>query len=259
MKKFFDVLSILAIMLALATTAFAKDEVLENAFVKVDKAYIPPLFFTSAMAMGSTVASMNAYKAAWAEFKTNYYDYKPDYANWQTYFDTVDAANLKADGIIKAAFAANNPQLLPPAHDALEVVRETMLELREHNGFSKFITDKQTLFHEPMEAIVLSLKGLTPLQVTEELKAALRAELPLAMKTWSDIEKCPVDAEQWLLTAAQTTAYYGYLVAERTRLEAFQTALDADDNLLIIQTGMALKPVFVESYKIFGSFSLYVR
>lgn len=238
--------------------AAAKDENLNADFVTLEKSYIPPLFFTSAKAMGPTMASMKDYKANWAAFKDTYYNYRPDYANWQKYFDDIDAAIKTADAIVANAAVNKDPAMLPPAHDALEQARLTMLELRPRNGFPKFITDKMTVFHEPMEVIVLSVKGLTLDQVTPEFKEQLRAEYAVALKAWNAVERCPVDADEWFLTEAQSMALNKYMASTRSNMDNLGAALDADDNANIVKYGFALKAPFVEAYKIFGNFSKYV-
>lgn len=254
--------------LSCAGTAMAKDEVLEADMVALEKTYITPLFFTSAQSP-ATFLSMAEYKAAWVNFSGKYYDYRPDYANWQTYFDQISVAVAEAEVIVNAARATCTPGVapsptscdlstLPLAHDALEAARMTMLDLRPLNGFPKFITDKMTLFHEPMETIVLSLKGKFPGQLDSVLLEELAGHLVEAEKTWSDVEKCPVDPSLWGFSVAQMNKFYTLVADERARLDAFKNAMASGDQAAIIATGMALKPQFVEAYKMFGTFAKYM-
>lgn len=257
-------------VMALSTggIALAKDEVLEADMVALEKAYITPLFFTSAQ-VPATFPSMAEYKSAWVNFSGKYYEYRPDYANWQIYFDQISGAVAEAEVIVNAAKATCTPGVpmspstcnlstLPKAHDALEAARMTMLELRPKNGFPKFITDKMTVFHEPMETMVLSLKGKTPGSLDSTLLLELEAHLAEAEKAWGDVEKCPVDPSLWGFSVAQMNRFYALVADERARLDAFKASLAAGDQAEIISKGMALKPQFVEAYKMFGNFAKYM-
>jgi hypothetical protein len=115
-----------------------------------------------------------------------------------------------------------------------------------------------TKYHEPMETIVLSVKGLAPGDISDDLKAKLAVELRKAWKAWHDVENCPFDQAEWMLTDAQMLQYKNYLAMSKAQLEAFDAALNADDAAGIIKYGVAIKPPFVEAYKIFGNFSMYL-
>jgi len=228
--------------------AMAKDEELMQDFVTLEQSYIPPLFFTNMGQELPSKASMNIFLGKWQAFSSKYYDYKPDYANWQSYFDQMDYAIQDAKGII---FGGG---VLTDAHEALEAVRATMLQLRPLNGFPKFIADKMTIFHDPMEHIVLTLKFATA--PTPELLAEMAATLVLAEKAWSDVEKCPVDAGLWGFTPQEMMQYYGMLAQERAALDAFAAAMASGNFQMIKQTGtLPLKGPFVKAYTFFGDYS----
>ncbi len=258
MKRILGVLLVLACsVLLMAGTAAAKDGALERDMVVLEKTYIPPLFFTSAMNLQASVASMKVFKASWAEFSGKYYFYKPDYANWQKYFDEIEWAVQAADDIVQSAVRTGSVTILPQAHEELEAVRMVMLELRPKNGFPKFITDKLTIFHEPMEHIVLSVKGKTPADIDDALLAELAVTLKHANKAWDDVVKCPFDASLWALQPVQVVNYYAFQAKESAALENFAAALESGDKARIIQAGMAVKPNFVECYKTFGNFAMF--
>jgi len=226
--------------------AMAQDEELMQDFVNLEKAYIPPLFFTNQGPEFVLPAqkTMNNFLAKWEAFSNKYYDYKPDYANWQSYFDAMDYA---------VKDAATKVGIGNTAHEALEAVRATMLELRPKNGFPKFITDKMTIYHDPMEHIVLTLKSATA--PTPELMAELGATLEETQKAWSEVEKCPVDAGLWGFAVQDMNMYYTMLQAERTALDNFAAAFASGNFAMMKQTGtLALKGPFVQAYKFFGAF-----
>jgi tetratricopeptide (TPR) repeat protein len=241
--------SVVVFLMVMPGAALAKDEMLVQNMADMEKAYIPPLFYTSAQSLSLSDKSMGIFTAAWREFRTAYYDYRPDETNWSAHFDRIEEAVRKAESIVATG------QNLVSAHDALEEVRVAMLQLRTHNGFSKFTTDKLTAFHHPMESIVLSVKGKQPEQIDETMLAGLRELLDEALFTWDKVEKCPLDAELWGLTEAQAGNYYQYLFAEKNALLNFEAALNVEDKAAIIRTGVALKPNFVNLYTLFGDFA----
>ncbi|OGW35527.1 MAG: hypothetical protein A2X58_00775 [Nitrospirae bacterium GWC2_56_14] len=260
MRKFV-VLAVLVAwcIVAVPVTASAKDKDLVQAMADFDKAYIPPMFFTSSNSKPLSVKSMAICKSEWEKFTGAYYDYRPNYANWQSYFVTINEAVAEADVIVTSC--ALNPSCtdVVPAHEPLELVRLTMRELRTHNGFPKFNTDALTAFHEPMEAIVLTVKGKTPDMIDEATIAALYAHLDEAFFLWRKVEKCPLDPELWHFTDQQVTDYYTYLFQERLALTTFKDALDSGNKLAIIQTGVGVKPTFVKAYTLFGDFARVMR
>jgi hypothetical protein len=243
-------LAALCVIGLLAGTASAKDEVLLQDMINLEKAYIPPLFFTNqADMLPAAKKGMMILRAEWNAFKLAYYDYKPNYNNWQMYLDTAEYAIQDAEAIVASVTPAN-PATLILAHEALEGVRMTMLELRTHNGFPKFITDAMTTYHGPMEYIVIALK-------TQPMSPALiedvTATYKIAEKAWTKVEKCPVDPGMWGFSNEKMQLYYSLLVKERAALDNFAAALESGDPAAIKMTGtLAIKQPFVDAYILFG-------
>ena len=56
--------------------------------VNLEKTYIPALFFTNQVdKLLPAQKALKLLRGEWNLFKASYYDYRPDYANWQIYFD----------------------------------------------------------------------------------------------------------------------------------------------------------------------------
>lgn len=235
-------------MLMLPGASIAKDEVLRKSMAELDLAYVPPLFYTSVSAP-PTLKSMNIYKAVWAQFAAQYYDYRPNDVNWRNYFDSIDDAVQRADAIVREGTN------LPAAHNVLEEVRMLMLELRTRNGFNKIVTDRLTAFHHPMEGIVLSVKGKTPADIDADLLEHLEDLLDEAWFMYHKIELCPLDPALWNFTIEQEDAYYENLANLRGALENFENALTIGEPQSIIQTGVAIKPRFRDLFILFGDFA----
>jgi len=239
-----------------AGQASARDEVLVQAMADLEQAYIPPLFFTNQVdKLPAAKKGMMILRGEWNGFKAAYYDYRPDYANWQIYLDKVEYAIQDAEAVV-ATVTPENIATLVNAHEALEGVRMAMLDLRSHNGFPKFITDKMTLYHGPMEYIVLELKN-------QPMSPALIEEVTLVYKeaneAWNNVEKCPVDPEVWGFSVEKMLLYYSQVEKVRASLDAFAAALDSGDPVAIKMTGtLPLKQPFVDTYIMFGDLTPFV-
>jgi hypothetical protein len=245
-----------------AGAAQAKDDALVSAMIGLEKAYINPLFFTNNMNPPKSKASMDAFVAEWGRFAAAYRAYRPSQRNWRSHFETVDQAIALAQPVVAQAakaFAARDPAcalgacpLLVTAHDHLEAVRYAMRDLRIHNGFPKFVTDKLTAYHDPMEAIVLTFKGRTLDQVTAEELAAVGEALDEAVFLWTLVEKCPIDAEAWGFGAAQVAEIERRIAAESAILQALAGYYDAGDFGALAAASMSLKQAFVPVYTAFA-------
>jgi hypothetical protein len=260
MKKFLVmVVSALFGLALFSGTAIAKDDSLEKDFALLEKSYIPPLFYTSNMKMTASIKSMEDYRKAWNAFKGEYYFYRADQANWQGYFDEIEWAIQRAEAVVAAAQAKKAPEMLPQAHEELEHVRAVMLDLRGKNGFSKFITDKLTIYHDPMEKIVLTLKDIDPSTIDDAMMEELALTLKEGWKAFEDAEKCPVDQALWNFTDAQIAAYYNGMATERAALERFEAALLArDKNAMKAAAAVpVMKVPFVTAYSGFGDMQKY--
>jgi hypothetical protein len=250
-----------ALVALLAHGAEARDERLLADMVALEKAYINPLFFTSGQNLPKTNQTFAPFVSAWQSFARTYRAYRPDAANWAVHFDRVDEAVAQAEAIVVAArsvcplpLPGQPPQACPqlvPAHDALEAVRYAMRELRSHNGFPRLVTDWCTAYHDPMEAMVLSVKGLAADQITDDLLATLAEQASEADFLWRKVEKNPIDAA-WGFGAAQEAALAGRIAAERAALDALAEAIAAADRAAIPALGLQLKAAFVPVYTSFA-------
>ena len=252
-----------------SVTAKASDEQLVADMIGLDKIYINPLFFTSNMNPPKAKSSFDAFVAYWNGFQAQYRTYRPDYENWVSTFDTVDEAIALAQPIVYQAaqlFAAKDPScvalptvpttfncaILVTAHDHLEAVRYAMRDLRIHNGFPKFVTDKLTAYHDPMEAVVLTFKGKTLDQITPEQLAAVGEYLDEAVALWELVLKTPIDAAAWGFTAAQMAEVEARLAAETAILDQLVQYYNAGDYVSLHANSFTLKAKFVPVYTAFA-------
>ena len=129
----------------------------------LDKAYIPALALTNQNEPEKSKAAMAKLKDAWRVYAATYRAAKPSDRTWRQGFADIDSWLAQADATVTTGTR------LADAHDTLEYVRVTLMQLRQKNGIDYFL-DHQTAFHEPMEEIVLTVKGkaldtLTPKDV----------------------------------------------------------------------------------------------
>jgi hypothetical protein len=255
---------VLVAALALASvSAKAEDEALVSAMIGLDKVYINPLFFTSNMNPPKSKATFDAFVAYWDGFSAQYRAYRPTQENWGEHFDKVDAAIAAARPVVYGAaqaYAAGSPSclmaacpVLVTAHDDLEAVRYAMRDLRTHNGFPKFVTDKLTAYHDPMEAVVLTFKGVPLSQITPEQLAAVGEYLDEAMALWSFVVKTPIDAAAWGFSETQMSEIAKRINDESAILEALVALYDAGDFAALSANSFTLKAKFVPVYTAFAS------
>jgi hypothetical protein len=255
---------VIAAALALSgAAAQAKDDALLADMVSLDRAYINPLFFTSNMNPPKARQSMAAFVERWRAFAGEYRGYRPSQANWNVHFDAVEAAIAATQPMVDEAarrFAAKDPScillacpILVTAHDELEAVRYELWDLRAHNGFPKFVTDKLTAYHDPMEAIVLTFKGRPIAAVTADELAAVGEYLDEAIFLWSRFEATPIEAALWGFTPAQVEEIGRRIDAERGILEELAAFYDAGQIAELAARSMALKQAFVPVYTAFAS------
>lgn len=256
--------------LALSGVAQAKDRDFMADMVAMEKSYINPLFYTSNMNPPKAKASYEAFVKVWDAFYAEYRTYRPSEKNWIARFDAMDAAvKGPKEIILKAAalFAAGDPSckvatttptvtfacpILVGAHDILEAVRFELWDLRAHNGFPRFITDRLTAYHDPMEAIVLTFKGRPLPTISAEELAAVGEYLDEAIYLWTLVEKAPIDAALWGFSDAAMVEIEKRIAAEGAMLETLAAFYDAGDFVSLAANAMALKQAFVPVYTAFA-------
>ena len=100
--------------------------------------------------------------------------------------------------------------------------------------------------------MVLSVKGLTADQISDELLETLADEMERASFLWSVVEKTPV-SELWGFSEAQRAEIAARIVRARAALDAFGAAVAAGDRAALSALGVAMKQAFVPAYVAFSS------
>jgi hypothetical protein len=227
--------------------AFASDaEALQDDFARFDRAYVPALALTK---MGTREASLEAMKrltVEWREFLANHGEAIPTDGHWQADLAQVGKAIASAE-----THLAEGQQL--EAHEALEAVREILLETRRRNGIIYYL-DYLTEFHTTMEEIVLPLTETTPGKLTSSEIAEVRRLTQKAIRQWEQVKSAPIQLNRFGFDEEKAAQRQQLLQAETRALEQLELALAGDDQARIIKTGTAIKPLFAKSFMLFGRF-----
>ncbi|MGW8246791.1 MAG: hypothetical protein ACWGOV_01665 [Acidiferrobacterales bacterium] len=241
-RSFFVVLATLFLALS---APLAKADIVKD-MVHLDQVYIPVLAMTSDEKLQPARAAMKSLKPVWQSFNHKYGTYGDD-PNWETDMDKI-GARIDAAGKIIARGTR-----LKDAHEELEHVRMIFLNMRDRNAIDYFI-DYLTRFHEPMEEIVLTVKGKTPDKLSASDIDRIKHVLPRAMLLWDATSAAKFDPAVYEFNKKQTEALRGLIKNEQQALANLDDALKANDKKKIIAAGVAIKPNFAKVFKSFGRF-----
>lgn len=215
--------------------------------VTLDRAYIAALALTSQEKLEPSQKAMAVLVPTWQAFQAKYVAANPADPQWRLDFDAVNGMIERADGIVRTGAP------LVAAHEELEGVRITLMDLRERNGLEYYV-DHLTRFHEPMEAIVLAGKDATPDSISPAEIAAIRAHLDEARAIWAVATAAPFDAALFGFTPEKQATMARQIAAESEALTRLDAALAGDDPSAVIQRAVALKPSFSVLFMLFGDF-----
>jgi len=236
------------LVLVLATVGCQRQAETWDAMVAFDQAYIPALALTSQQQGEQARAVMPRVMTRWQDLQQQIPAPWTRGEAWAHATTEVTTRLQRADTLIADGH-------LNEAHDALEGVRDVLMAQRRAHDIDYFV-DRLTAFHEPMEAIVLAAKGKSPAMLTDADLATIRQQLPDAQARWHAVEMARIDPERYRLSAEQANQLKTGITQEATALQALQAALDRGDRQRIIQTAVAIKPVFSQLFMLFGDFTL---
>jgi len=246
-KKYGSIIFPLLLLLFFLLSCAPKSGDMLKDMVKFDQVYIPPLAFTSQQKAAPSKMSMKRLNKVWRAFYQAYYNSSKDDVQWKADFDKVKKMISRADSIV------NSGENLLEAHEALEGVRITFMNLRQRNGIEYFI-DYLTAFHEPMEAIALTAKGKTLETLSEEDISKMKENLPEASSLWGKVESFPFNAGVFGFSLEKERQRKSLVKAERQALNGLSVALESGDKARIIKAGVGVKPNFAKLFMMFGDF-----
>jgi hypothetical protein len=209
----------------------------------LDQAYIPVLALTSQNSSNNSRKAMGILLPKWIAFNRTYYNSMPGDPGWKTDLDSINVTVFTANALITNGN-------LTAAHTELEGFRLTMLDLRTRNQIDYFI-DKLTLFHDPMERIVLAAQNKAPADVDTAL---IRQVFPEAVAKWEDVQTADLNAELFDFNQTDVQRIRGMIDNETAALTNLENALKTGDNSTIGNASVAIKPPFSTLFAAFGKF-----
>jgi len=220
---------------------------LVQSMVSLDKRYIPALALTSAQKLEPSRKAMTRLLEEWESFRESHKGMQKQDSAWQADMERIEQLFLSAQKQLATDGELHN------AHEELEQVRVILLGVRERNGIDYFV-DHLTRFHEPMEQIVMQVKGKSPTQLNAQDVAALQQQLGMASTLWQMVITTPVDKNLYGFSAQKMKQIDGLMREEKAALVHLQGALELGSNEKIIQAALGVKPAFAQMFKLFGDF-----
>lgn len=220
---------------------------LEKDMAALDKVYIPALALTSQGNKAAAERAMRLMLAEWAVFKKNHLsDFNKNKAD-KNDLAIIDQMISDAERMVSLNGKLNE------AHETLEGVRNTFLQIRKRNHIDYYI-DYTTRFHEPMEAIVLAAKGKTAETLTDAMLSKIKVDFATAEQEWRNLQKASFDPVLFSFSAEKDAQRRNYIKAQAEALGKLKQALESGDKRAIIKAAMAIKPNFVSLFLMFGDF-----
>jgi|WetSurMetagenome_2_1015567.scaffolds.fasta_scaffold53637_3 hypothetical protein len=209
----------------------------------LDQAYIPVLALTTQNDANNSRRSMDTLIREWTAFRGKYYNAMPQDPGWKPDLDRVNQTIYMANGSI----ARGN---LSAAHTELEQFRLTMLDLRTRNNIYSFV-DRLTLFHDPMEMIVLAAADKAPADVNVTL---INQVYPDALARWNAVKTADITADLYGFNQSQADKIQTLMNNETKALENLGNALKTANNTAIGNAAVAIKGPFSILFSAFGKF-----
>jgi hypothetical protein len=231
----------LGLLPAAASAAGLKEDM-----IALDRAYIPALAITNRNPQPDDAKrAMEPLNRQWAGFKQKHL--AAGDRQWQADMEKIDGLIVAANRIVDSGkdFAR--------AHEELEGVRLTFLEMRQRTRMPYYLDDL-TRFHDPMEEIYLAAKGKTADTLTDADIAKIKSTFPGTEKLWATVRSAKVDPA-FRLTPEKRDEVDRLLANESRALDALKQALASGDRAAIAKSAQGIRGPFAALYVAFGDFA----
>lgn len=245
-KKSLSTIGVLIVVLGIVYLSLPnQQEQLFHDMVVLDRHYIPVLSLTSQGKLEQSKEAMKKLIPVWRDFEKKYRSMEKHDALWKRDMDKVN------NYINSAITIVNNGDDLNDAHENLEKVRFVMMEARDRNHIDYYI-DKLNRFHEPMENLVLAVKGKKADELAEQTIVSMRSELKTAQYLWDMVVKSPFEKKEFGFDESQAKELARLEAEESVALVNLEEALASGNKPAIIQAGRAIKSPYAKMYMMFG-------
>lgn len=215
---------------------------LMQAFVGLDRDYIPALVSTQRGERQVAVAAMDRLQETWDRFSEEWAEHDGSDL-WGSTMEQVENHILQADALVDIEDGD-----LMDAHTALEEVRILLWDLRVDMNVEYYL-DRLTAFHEVMEEIERAARADDPAAMDLERIRELEIQ---ATAQWQDVVDNPPDPHLFALSPEGLEAKIGMAAAVTEALERLTAALEGEDRAAIQRAARGIKPPFAELYMSFG-------
>lgn len=246
-NKLYALFVILTLVLGLTSVnASAKTDNLVQDMVLLDRYYITVLAYTSQEKLEPSSQAMTRLLPVWKDFNKKHRDMAKQESFWKQDMSKIDKYIQAANKVVHSG------KNLKDAHEELEHVRIVMMTLRERNKIEYFI-DHLTHFHEPMEALVLTVKDKSVADINSETISKMKSEIKTAQALWQQVTQAKFDPALFGFNAEKTKTVNNLMVKETAALTKLEEALSGSDMNMVIQAGLAIKPPFAKMFMLFGA------
>lgn len=214
--------------------------------VKFDRAYIPALSLTYD---ADTVRS----KAALADLTKESQVFLQKYRSWVRASPQRQADMNRVTEQVKRASLLVESGALAGAHDALEQVRNVMLDMRRREGI-EYLPDYLTEFHHIMERLVSATDGRSALTLSPAALDSITADYAEVRQAWTSVMSAGIDAKVHGFDSEKLAAVKAHIQAVSDALDRLGAALDAHDRTAVVKAVAEVKSEFAALYKQFGDY-----
>lgn len=218
---------------------------LKKDMVRFDRAYIPALALTSQMKHEASVQAMNRLQTQWEKFQGEYSDLSAEEEAWREALTTIELMILEAERRVV------QEQDLQGAHQSLEGIRMEFLLLREAAGIDYYL-DLLTLYHEPMEEIVLAGAAVAETKDFEAHAEQIQGAFEEARRAWNQVVTAEFDADLFGFGPRERQRLRENVTAESQALQRLENALESGEG--VAKAAVSLKPPFADLFMLFGNF-----
>lgn len=220
--------------------------------VRLDSLYIPALSLTSAAQSDAkagprATVALGRLRQAWPRLLADLTTRPPApgaASAWKR-------ALSRAERQIALAEAAAAKSDWAHAHEALEPVREALMQVRHAVGFEYYV-DRLTAYHEPMEVLALAGTRLKPGAIDAAARSALEQAFAQARVRWLEAERHPADGRRYRLSPAREAQLSQGRAGVDAALSKLSDALRGADDAALLAALKTVKPPFARAFTAFG-------
>ena len=232
------------------SAALADQGEMIKAMVELDRVFIPCLALTNKQKVGPSTKAIAKFKSMWSEFSAKYAKAMPNDGEWISDIDMVTEAS-------ESAFKAiSQDKDCEGAHHALEEVRFAVLQMRTRNKIPYYL-DYLNNYHEAMEPLVHDVKA--PADWTDDDIKQMGEAADKAHQAWQTAASAQFDTEAWGFKPAKVEKLKQVYANGNQNFEALGKALASGDKKTAMAALKQVKPIYSQTFKLFGDFKQFMK